>query len=235
MFNQQTVKFLKQVNKIGNSLTLRYPVTSARTESNDIAFRFDLKDFKEDEFSSEIGIYDLASLLGMFDLFGEEREVTVENNCIKFKNANFKADFLISADSTLTAFDFSDEQFSKTEGIPSICDFTLTESDLGKLIKAGSIMKDLDSIKISYDDSLKIALTSVSEFSASSNNFVIEKDSEASKNFAVSISLETLAKLPKSDYNVSVKYNETRGAYRILMKSIDLPGFMMILSVKVLS
>ena len=232
MFNQKFVDFLKTFNKISNGVVLEYPVTSGKTDCSDICFKFDISKFDDTQFDGKIGFIDLSSFLNVFNLV-EEPEVSVKNGVIEAKDNNSRVTYLTTTPSLMADFDYPVSQFERTHAIPSVAEFTLSASDIRRIKQAGSSFKDLNSINFKGDDSVTVSLTSTGRFNQSSNCFAINKDVSSNKNFDLYVKLETFSKLPVLDYNVKIKYNEAKDAFRILFEtSID--GFEMIVSTEVI-
>jgi hypothetical protein len=232
MFNRESVDFLKVMNKITNSMVLSYPITTGRTESADIAYKFDLSKYDTDGFENPIGIYDLSTFLNIFGLCDEDREVNIDNNSITVSDSTTSVKFLTSATSVLSAYEFKQEQFDKTNEFPSVLEMSLTSEDIRKLKSASATFRELDTAVISCDDTVELSLTQIGKFKKSSNSFRIKKNEESTKKFNIGISLETLSKIPQVDYTLIVKYNESRDAYRIILKTDKIEGLSLVVSVK---
>lgn len=232
MFNKESVDFLKVMNKITNSMVLNYPITTGRTESADIAYKFDLSKYDTDGFENPIGIYDLSTFLNIFGLCDEDREVNIDNNSITVSDSTTSVKFLTSATSVLSPYEFKQEQFDKTNEFPSVLEMNLTAEDIRKLKSASATFRELDTAVISCDESVELSLTQIGKFKKSSNSFRIKKTEESTKKFNIGISLETLSKIPQVDYTLIVKYNESRDAYRIILKTDKIEGLSLVISVK---
>lgn len=232
MFNRESVDFLKVMNKITNSMVLNYPITTGRTESADIAYKFDLSKYDTDGFENPIGIYDLSTFLNIFGLCDEDRDVNIDNNSITVSDSTTSVKFLTSATSVLSPYEFKQEQFDKTNEFPSVLEMSLTAEDIRKLKSASATFRELDTAVISCDDSVELSLTQIGKFKKSSNSFRIKKTEESTKKFNIGISLETLSKIPQVDYTLIVKYNESRDAYRIILKTDKIEGLSLVISVK---
>lgn len=232
MFNRESVDFLKVMNKITNSMVLNYPITTGRTESADIAYKFDLSKYDTDGFENPIGIYDLSTFLNIFGLCDENRNVNIDNNSITVSDSTTSVKFLTSATSVLSPYEFKQEQFDKTNEFPSVLEMSLTADDIRKLKSASATFRELDTAVISCDESVELSLTQIGKFKKSSNSFRIKKTEESTKKFNVGISLETLSKIPQVDYTLIVKYNESRDAYRIILKTDKIEGLSLVISVK---
>lgn len=232
MFNRESVDFLKVMNKITNSMVLTYPITTGRTESADIAYKFDLSKYDTDGFENPIGIYDLSTFLNIFGLCDETRDVNIDNNSITVSDSTTSVKFLTSATSVLSPYEFKQEQFDKTNEFPSVLEMNLTAEDIRKLKSASATFRELDTAVISCDDSVELSLTQIGKFKKSSNSFRIKKTEESAKKFNIGISLETLSKIPQVDYTLIVKYNESRDAYRIILKTDKIEGLSLVISVK---
>ena len=104
----------------------------------------------------------------------------------------------------------------------SVLELDLTVSDLKKIKNASSVFTDLDTVLLSCDESTTISLTNAGEFNQSSNSFKFTKSERSTKNFKISVGLDTIFKLPVLDYRLAVKYNASRDAYRIILTTENL-------------
>ena len=225
MLNGETVKFLKSITQITNSVMLRYPITVGRTESADVAYMVDLSKLDTDGFDDDLGIYNLSSFLSMFNLFSEKRDITVDNNVISIKDGTISASYLLANPAVLMAYSFKEEQFYKADEFPTVLEVDFTALDLKRLKSASDVFGELDSLIVECDESTTFKLSCDNDgFKKSSNSFKFTKPVTASKNFKISVSLETVFKVPVADYKFIVKYNknndgiEGKSPYRIILK-----------------
>lgn len=222
MLNNETIKFLKGINSITNSIALQYPITVGRTESADIAYMFDLSKLDTDGFDDSLGIYNLSSFLNVFSLFNDSREITLTDNIISVSDENTTANYLLSDLDILSPFAFKKEQFIKNDEFPTVLELKLTSNDLKKIKNASSVFDDLDTVMISCDENTTFSLTKVGEFKLSTNSFRFTKPEKSTKNFKISLSLNTISKIPVVDYTLVVKYNAERNSYRVILNSENL-------------
>lgn len=240
MFSTELINFLKSVSKISNSIILRSPETYGKSEVNDISFKFNVKDVgneKDDFGDTEVGLFDLSGFLNVVCLFGEDsddRDITIEDNCIKISNEESKATYIMTEPQLLTAFDVNPNQIEIVDSKLTVAEFVMHADDIKKIRSASTAFKELEYVEFKGEDCVEMSLTSSGKFNSTSNSFTIKKACEPSKNFDLMLSLETFTKLPIHDYNVSIKYNEERNDFRILLKSITVQGFKAQVSVKVL-
>jgi len=237
MFNKNVTDILGEVNKITNSVILRYPKTIAVSEAQDIMVQVDFSLLDSDEFP-EIGLKDtLSEFLSLFKLFGDKRKVSIDGTSIIISDGNINSSYISSDIVLMDAYDKDETQISKTEDVPTVAQFDLDLSDLKQLKDASSVFKDLSEILFrSQDNDVKISLAATNKFNARSNTFSINKTGDnvkTSKEFSIKIPVDNLKMLPTGAYTVCIKYNESRDAYRILMYSKALSGFKILLSVKV--
>lgn len=219
MFNNETVNFLKLMNKITNAIILTYPVTTGKTESSDIAYMFDLSKFDTDGFDGSLGFFNLSSFLSAFSLFGEDRDVKLENNIIKISDKNTSVGYLTSSQEVLQQYSFKKEQFDKNSEHPVVLEMKLTSDDINKIKCSSNVFSELDHLIISCDDETVLSLGTINNFKQSSNYFKIKKQEVSTKNFTIGLALDIIAKIPQIDYNLKVIYNEERDAYRIILNT----------------
>lgn len=219
MFNTETVNFLKMINNITNSVVLKYPITTGKTESADIAYMFDLSKFDTDGFENPIGFYNLSNFLNAFNLFEDGAEISLEDNVIKISDDTTSISYLTTSLDVLSQYEFKKEQFDKNDTFPTVLEMELTNENIRKLKNAHSVFSELDCALISCGETTELSLTQIGNFKKSSNSFKIIKDEVATKNFKIAIPLDTLSKLPQVTYTLKVKYNETKNAYRIILNT----------------
>lgn len=220
MFNKESIDFLKTMSHISNSMVLNYPVTSGKTESADVAYKFDLSKFDTDGFEGQIGIFNLSAFLNIFSLCSDDRTVSINDNIITVSDDTTSVNYLTSATSILSQYEYGKEQFEKLLTFPSVLEMELTSEDLRKLKSASSALGELDTAVISAsDEGVELSLTQIGKFKQSSNSFKIKKNASASKMFNIGIMLETLSKIPQANYKMVVKYNESKDAYRVILST----------------
>lgn len=222
MLNSETIRFLKCINTISNSIVLSYPITVGRTESADVAYMFDLSKLDTDGFDSELGIYNLSSFLNVFSLFNESRDVRIEDSVISVSDDRSSARYLISNPIILSQFSWNKDQFDKMEACPIVLDVDFGIDDIKRLKNAHSVFSELDMLEVECNENTKFSLTSSGEFKQSSNAFNFTKNTKSTKNFKGSISLETLFKIPVMNYRFVVRYNEPKNTYRVTLISDNL-------------
>lgn len=233
MFNKNVLNLLSQVNGVTNSIILRYPKTVAISETQDMMVMFDVSELDSDEFP-EIGLNNsLNDFLNLFKLF-DEYKVEINDHVINITSGDSSVTYITDNISLMSIFDKDTTQFDKTEEVPSVAIFDLTDNDIKKLKSASNILKDLDEVIFtSSDGDVKIWIGATNKFNAKSNSFSVMKYCNATKDFEIKIPIENFKKIPTGDYTLEIKYNSSRDAYRILLKNKDLESFKLLLSVKV--
>jgi len=233
MLNKQTVEVLQQVNKMTNSLILRFPETVAVSEAQDMMIMFNVEELDGDSFE-DIGLKNsLGEFLNLVKLFGDERVVEVQNGVINITEGDTSSVFITDNIQLMDTEDVKAEHFSRTESVPSVAEFTLTTQDIKKIKSSSGVFKDLTEVIFSsVDDGVSVSLGATNRFNAKSNKFSITKKTECSKQFEVKIPVDNFKMLPDSDYTMCVKYNSARDTYRILLTSESLESFKILMTVK---
>lgn len=244
MFSEKSLTILQQIAGITNSVIIKYPYTIAISPARDMYVYWNLKnDEKEEEWKNGDGYYEVplndgvSEFISMFKLFDpESRSVTISENLINLSDKNgFAASYIMANKLLMQELDKTDEQFNKTEGIPSVCTFDLTVEDIKKLNSALGVFKNLGSIIFEGNEGLKISIGNVEKFNARTNTFSIKKnDVSVDKEFSISLPRENFLNIPCSDYTVEIKYNEKvqKNNYRVIMKSKTIPDFKLMLAIK---
>lgn len=234
MFNKDVLNVLSQVNGITNSIILKFPVTVAVSESQDMMVLMNIENLDSEAFEPVPLKDSLSDFLNLFRLFPDERSVQIIDNTINISNASTSSSFIMDNIVLMDAYDKNPEQFTKTEEVPSVSTFDISVEDIKNLKSATGVFKDLSEIIFtSQDGDMKISLGATNKFNAKSNTFSVTKSANTSKEFEVKIPVDNFKMLPVSDYTVDVKYNSARDSYRILMTNKTLEGFKVLMSVKV--
>lgn len=230
--NKQLVQTLSQINNITNTLILKYPITVATSEAKDIYVHLDVSEIDSNEFP-DIGLNDnLNNYLNLFKLFDDDRTVNYNGDTVEIISNKIKSSYISDNVALMQAYDVSPEQFDKTEQVPTVCSIDLTVDDIKKLKSATSVFKDLSEIIFrSRDNEVTMSLGATNKFNARDNSYSITKDTQASKEFEVKIPVDNFKKIPESDYTLEIKYNESRDAYRLLLKNKTLKGLKIIMSI----
>ena len=234
MLNKETIAVLQQLNAITNSVILRYPQTVAVSESQDMMVMMDFADV--DEPFPEIPLRDsLSDLIRLFGLFSDDRQVRVDENVISITSGDSEtaSTFIMDNPALMGAYDKDPEQFAKTESVPSVAQFVLTSDDMKNIKAASGVFKDLSEVIFAAsDDSVTVSLGATNKFNARSNTYSVNKRCDVKKAFDVKVPVENFRMIPQSTYEVHVKYNSARDAYRILLVGKTLEGFKILMSVK---
>ena len=230
--NKELTNTLSQLNSITNTVILKYPITVAASEAKDIYVHLDVSQLDFNTFP-DIGLNNnLNNYLNLFKLFDDNRTVTYSKDTIEISSGEITSSYITDNVALMEGYDISPEQFQKTEEVPTVCSIDLTVDDIKKLKSATGVFKDLSEIIIKCQDSeVSMSLGATNKFNARDNSYKIRKNTSATKDFEIKIPVENFKKLPESEYTFEVKYNESRDAYRILMKNKALSGLKIIMSV----
>jgi len=234
MLNKDTIEILQQMNKITNSVILKYPKTVAISESQDIQMLLDLSVLDPDSFEP-IGLKDsLCDLLGLIKLFPDSRNITYENNTININSDDANSTYITTNLALMDVYDKPSDQFDKTNQAPSVCEFHLSVSDIKRIKSSSGVLKDLSEVIFtSRDGDMVVSLGATNRFNARSNTYSINKPDTCSKEFELKIPVDNFKKLPDSEYTFKIKYNSTQDSYRIILSSDSLEGMEIMMSVKV--
>lgn len=233
MFNKNLIDVLSQVNGITNSVILKYPQTVAVSEAGDILLLIDVSKLDSDSFP-DLGLKDsLSDFLSLFKLFPEDSKIEIVNNTVNITAEASSSSYITDNIALMDAYNRDPEQFDKTEAAPSVAKFELTGDDIKKIKQATGVFKDLSEVIIkSQDGDITVSLGATNKFNAKSHSYSVTKNAETSKEFDIKLPVENFKVLPVSTYEVQVKYNPTKDAYRILLINNSLEGFKIMLSVK---
>ena len=220
MLNKKLVNVLGALTGIASSVVLKYPVTILNSDAGDIVIRLNIQPLDETPFE-EFGIYNLSEFLSTFKLFNDYK-CTQEENSIKIDSDGSSLQYLCTNLAALESHNKPASLIERIEVFPSVATFTLTKDDVKLIKSAAGVFKTLNDVVFEASDKMVIKLDNTNSFNAKSNTFAIKKESEITQSFKVTIPSENFITLPLSDYTVEVKYNESKQAYRIIMKSTEI-------------
>jgi len=231
MFNKDVINVLTQINGIADSVILKHPITVAKSESDDMIVACDISKLDADQFP-DMGIMDLGGFLNIFKLFPDDADCDISGNTINISSGATSSTYITDLIALMDAFDIDSSRFDKTEAVPSVATFDITSDDIKKIKSASGVFKDLDEVIFeSKDGDVIVSLGSTGKFNAKSNTFAITKPAQTSKEFNIHLAAENFKKLPVSDYQVQVKYNSSKDAYRVMLFNKSLDGFKIMMGV----
>ncbi len=222
MLNKQMIGALQALNGITNSAILKYPVTVLNNLTGDVVVRLNLEPLDSEPFE-DMGIYNLSELISALKLFSDYK-CTISDNIINIDAGENSVQYLTTSTSVLDGYNKDEKVFTSTESVPAVCSVKLSADELKTIKSAAGIFKTLeDIIIVSQDGDLEIKLGSSNNFNARSNSFSVKKpNSGCTKEFTVKVPAVNFNSLPIGDYELQVRYNEQRDAYRVLIKSEDI-------------
>jgi len=220
MINQDARNLLKQLKTVNNQMILAND-TYGCNEFKSILFKANLGVI--DDIPTEFGIFDMGNFLSALELL-EEPAVTydAQTKVITAKDGNSTLQFLTSTPDSLDNVKINPKLISTTVATPSVFECQITEDHLKQIKKAQGVFKNFDTLWIDNSDRTpELKLGTKNSFSKSNNAFSIKLDSDINtKEFGISLPLESLMVLPDMDYTLRVKYNEERDAYRVVLDNV---------------
>lgn len=232
MITKETLERISNCTNITNSITIKYPITMAVSDSRDMVMRIDLSDMEE--FDRPVSFFNrLSNFLCITKLY-DDFKINVHDNIITIQDANSKSstDFIESYAELMTDYNFDEEQFTKTENAVSIQEFELTANEVKKLKTAGGTLQNIEKLIIeNQGEELKIKLKSSNIAARVDDCFTIVKDIPSTKQFNISIPFSNFTKLSNQDYKFFVKYNSKNNSYRVLIHNLDNDKIKLLLSV----
>ena len=215
MITKEFLKLLSLMTPITDKAIIKSPITTLNSESVDI-----LVNVKTDfEVENPICIFELSKFLNLLNLF-ENYDLSIESNKIIVSNTQTKSVFTLGSIDVMEDFNKSSEIIDRIDLAETVSKFTLKAKDMIDFKKSANIFSELNTIDfIGKDTSTYVELGVYNKYNSSNNTFSKEYLSSAQKQFKVSINIDSFLKLPNCDYEVCVKYNESKNAYRILFKT----------------
>ena len=232
MLNEETRAVLKNLIPINNSMIIA-PTMTGCDEFKNILFKVDLS--KIDPDITEFGIFDVSVFLQAMDLL-EKPQITfnAEEKRIVASDENTEIEYITSGVSFLDYVQVPVKNIDTTVSANSVVEFSLDSTVLQKIKKVQAVFKNFDTLQInSKENNVQISIGNENTFSKNNNSWKLDIKPDlfngANSEFQIAIPLESIMKLPLMSYDVRVKYNEKRDAYRII---IDNSLMTFLLSVK---
>ena len=221
MLGKKTRKAFKDLNAVGNSAIVRYPLTSIIQLDRALISFINLEELGEEPFD-EFGIYYLSEFLSLIDLF-EDGVITKEDNIIKLKNDNSSQKYKTSDLDTMEIFDMPAVVLEKISASPSLVTFDIKSEEIERIKKVVALLK-LKSFIVDASDKLNIVACNLSENGVYMNESINTIEGAViSEPTRVVFDTLNISKLPSVDFKVSVTRNENTGNYISLWKATDEP------------
>ena len=224
MFSNDVIKIFKNVLGFSNSFVISYPYTYFKGEFGSVAGRIHLDRLVKESFEP-FGIYDMGSfikILSLFDVDSNDFDMVFEGNVIKISDGLQDVEYPLTDVSMILngSFDFFDKLFEGTEQVPSVCDFKVDSNVLKRFSKASTSFKTFDTLFLqSENGELTLFLGNTDEFVRTSNRYSLKMDSDCSDDFLINIPLSSFLGLPDLPFDVSVKYSQKTGSYRVVFSN----------------
>lgn len=240
MFSKPVIRALTELSSINNTVLLRYPHTTVRTSESDVIAVIDVSKLDQDEFV-EIGLNNnFKEFLSVFKLFQNDYEVLIKDHDVHIRDpktktkTNFRTDDIGLLKKVRIDVDHY-TNVENTKKIDSIAEIDLSIEDIKNLFSATGVYKNLTELIISSNrsDELELTLGQTEKYDSCSDRYTIVKDCDVKRDFYLRIPIVNFKMIPMGNYKLSVKYNEERKAYRILLENKDFDGLSIILAVKV--
>jgi len=217
MINEATRSILKQLKAVNNQMILSNE-TYGCNEFKSILFKADLA-LAGDNIPEEFGIFDMTNFISALELL-EEPEVSYDasTKVVTAKDGNSTLQFLTSTPDSLDNVQINPKLISSTVAAESVFECQITDGHLKQIKKAQGVFKNFDTLWIDNTNEAMMKLGTKNSFSKSNNAFSIKLEAGINtKEFSISLPLESLMVLPDMDYTLRVKYNSERDAYRVVL------------------
>lgn len=218
MISREFIKELSKLCNISDKVVLKYPITTLNSDAIDILVNIKADKLGCSEFE-DTGIYELNKFVHMFNLF-QNPEIIRNTNSIEFVTPGTKSVFTLSDLNVMEHYNQKSSLIESTLKYPDVASVLLTADVIKQFKQASSIFNELNVLAIEgRDNNTLIYLDSHNRFNSSNNIYEKEYLNSSTKNFKLIISVENFNKLPVADYNLRIKYNEDKDAYRILFET----------------
>lgn len=216
MINNDTRTLLKSLLQVNNSMIIE-PTMHGCDEFRSILFRANLGELEED--FEEFGIFDTTSFLSALELL-EEPTISIKDNLIVANDEYSTMNFVTSDPSTLEDVQINPKVIDSTLAIDTVLSFPFGTELINKIKKSAGVFKTFDTVfLINTPNGTEMKVGAKDSFSKSNNSFAVSMDSDinVNKEFELAIPLDGLLKIPPMDYELHVKYNEAKDAYRVVL------------------
>lgn len=215
MFSKEFLNALHKVNGYGDKIILKYPQTVLNSPSNDVVVLIDAQSLGCGEFE-DTGIYELSKFINMLGIF-ENAEVRRDENLLKIHSQTETAAFTLCGLDLLESHNLNPQLIAGLDKFPSVAEFTLSSQDIATIKKASSILNELNALEIKgLNSNTDVSLSLHNKFNVSSNEYTKTFLGTSNADFAIKLGVENIQKLPQLDYDVKVKYNAEKDAYRVI-------------------
>ena len=215
MFSKDYLNALSKVNGFSDKVILKYPKTILNSASNDVCVLINADTLGCEAFE-DTGIYELSKFINMLGIF-ENAEVRRDGNLLKIHSLTESAAFTLCDLDLLASHNLQPEIISNLDKFPSVAEFELKSADLQTIKKASSILSELNALEIKgTNNNTEVALSFHNRFNSSQNEFKKDYLGTATSEFSLKLGIENIQKLPVTDYEVKVKFNADKNAYRVI-------------------
>jgi len=218
MLNQEVQSLIKKLIPVNNQMIITKNMLG-RDEFRSIIYRANLGLL--DSEIEEFGIFDVSSFLSALELL-DDATITLDDNLINATDGVNSLQFITSSTESLDDIHVNESNITTTLAFDSILEFEMTSDIISKIKKASNVFKTFDTCYIvKKGDDVSIKLGIKDSFNSSVNTFNIRIDPKlsTSQEYELAITLESILKIPESDYNLMVKYKESADAYRIVLEN----------------
>jgi len=232
VLNENTRSVLSQLTEINKICVIDYPVMSFKSESGSVYSFFSTKDMGEKEFNP-FGIFNVQELLQVINL-DEDTETTLDKNVLNIKGSNSVIKYTTTDLGILGDYTkIKPQVLERTKAVQTVVDFELSADNFTKIKKASDVFKNLEDLIITANDTdITVEVGESNTKIKNSNSYKLNLQGESSKDVNVSINVKNLKMIPLGNYQVQIKYNEEKDAYRILMTSKDIDSLEFIIAIQ---
>ena len=224
--NENTIGILKLISGITNSVIIEHPVTSFVDEYGNVLGAVhldkgdDFKELKGFDFQNGVGIYDLKLFLNKLQMFQDpvielkDKQFIIKNDTSSITHntsdidvlQNYKGNYKI-IQSTLTS-----------KSADTVSEFRLDKDTIDSIIKAHGNLPGSDTVYvIGEDKGVNIAVGTDNTFNKNTEIYKTSVFGESKQDFEIKIPINSIKAIPKIDYNVIIKYNKEKNAYRVYL------------------
>ena len=228
MITASTQKILKELTGISTTAIISHPVTGIQDIDRSIVAFVNLEEMGEEKFD-KFGLMNITEFLNLISLV-DSPEITIENRVATIKNDSVISKYYTTDISIIEeAYGTKPAILENIDKAIEAANFDLTVAQLDKLNKTAVLLRVNDLVIQPQDGGLVLDITDSTKKDTNSLKTTIMGTCN-DDTMKIVIAMDTLKKIPLSNYNIKVAKNPTSGSYITKWTSIDNPSLQIVVS-----
>lgn len=232
VLNENTRKVLGQLSNLNTICVVDYPVMSMKSDSENVVAFFNTKLLGENEFDA-FGVFNISELLSIVNLT-ETPDIELEDGIITIKDDKTKIKYITTDLGILGDYTrIKPSMLERTKSAETVLSFELNNTTMAQIKKASDVFKNLESLIITgkKGNDITVSVGESSKKIKNSNSYTMKVNGEVKEDTTVILDVKNFKIIPTGTYEVQIKYNREKDAYRVIMSSKDIDTLEFILAV----